>query len=165
MKKLVVLTLLTLSITLGCAKEDPVSPPMRGSIVEPTDELITAPTSLVIEKTLTLTADIWRDFMPSTMPGGKRMIAVFHVVTADSSEFPRGVTADSAWVIFGDKAWWTPVSEERPRAPDSATLEVVAREGPKWGPDVLVDAVLLLRDSTGQRHLLRAPGQLIYGTY
>jgi hypothetical protein len=33
----------------------------------------------------------------------------------------------------------------------------MARNGPEWGPGVLVDVVLELRDGGGQPHLIRLP--------
>lgn len=36
--------------------------------------------------------------------------------------------------------------------------------GPKWGPDDMVDVIVRVRDSAGAESLLRAPKQLIIGT-
>jgi hypothetical protein len=54
--------------------------------------------------------------------------------------------------------------EQRPRAETAPNYEVIVRDGPKWGPDVMVDVIVRLRDSAGTESLFRAPKQLIIGT-
>ena len=141
-------------------------------------DLRSAPTEVVLDgRSLSLSADLWRDFMPSLPPmiDGKPMIAVLKVATSDKKPFPSGVRLDRAWVLFGEQMW--EISEFRAQVKgtpqnkdswincaDSPVCEVVAREGPKWGPAVFVDVVVRLTDKEGRHYLLQAPKQCVKAT-
>jgi hypothetical protein len=128
-------------------------------------DLASAPTSLALGgRVLTLETGLWRDFQPLAPPDGKPLIALFRVKTDDGSPVPATLRADTVWVIHGGLIWSGVPREERPRAETMPVYEVVAREGPKWGPGVTVDAVVRLRDATGRAFLLRATNQLIQRT-
>lgn len=124
-------------------------------------EFATVPTTVQVDGyQLTLEAHLWRDFQPVAPPDGWPLVAVLRVKTADGRPFPASVTADRVSVVYGDQVWTAPARQEHPGwRPD--LLEVVARDGPKWGPHVKVDVVVRLRGSGGQEYLLRAPDQLI----
>jgi hypothetical protein len=115
-------------------------------------------------KTLRLTTEIWRDFMPISPPDGKPMVARLVVSTLDGSPFPSGVSVERTWLFFGNQTWETADLQPEFQQPGAASLAVVAREGPKWGPGVSVDVVVRLRDSQGV-YLLQARGQPITATY
>jgi hypothetical protein len=128
-------------------------------------QLDSAPTRIVADgKTLTLSTSLWRDFMPISPPDGKPLVAVLKIAAENGSEVPASVTADTSWVIHSTEVWSAAV-EQRPRAETAPAYEVIARNGPKWGPDVSVDVVVRLVDSTGRSFLLRAPGQAIGATF
>jgi hypothetical protein len=55
-----------------------------------------------------------------------------------------------------------PASAVQSREPPC--LDVVVREGPKWGPGVRVDVVLQLHDAESQGHLIRVPDAEILRT-
>ncbi|MBN2430908.1 MAG: hypothetical protein JXQ27_05505 [Acidobacteria bacterium] len=139
-------------------------------------ELRDAPVSITIrERTLSLSAILWRDFSPSMPPvaNGHPMMAIFTVRCADGHPFPAGVRVDQAWVLFGDKIWAIRDPEEQDETdptytdaaghyrnrPDSSVFRVVARNGPKWTPGIRVDVVVRLTDSRGCHHFLCAPQQ------
>ena len=105
-------------------------------------------------------ASLWRDFQPSSPPDGRPLVAILRIQTADGSAIPSALSADSAWVYNGDAVWATTVLEEQPRS--VSYFEVVARNGPKWGPGIEVDVVVRLRDSAGRSMLLQAPRQFIF---
>ena len=109
---------------------------------------------------LTLEVSLWRDFQPISPPDGRPLVAILWVKTTDGRPFPAGVTADQVSVVFGDQVWTAPARKEQPSNQPSV-LEVVARDGPRWGPNVTVDVVVRLRGPGGSDHLLRAPDQLI----
>ena len=113
---------------------------------------------------LTLTTSLWRDFMPISPPDGKPLIAVMQIRTDDGSPVPAGIAADPSWGIYGDEVWSSFV-EPRPRSETGPIYEVVARNGPKWGPGVSVDVVVRLRDAEGRVVLLRAEKQPITATH
>jgi hypothetical protein len=148
------------------------------------NDLRNAPTEVLLDgRSVSLSAYLWRDFMPTTSdlngsPDGKPMIAVFKVGTADKKPFPSGVRIDGAWVVFGERLWETSDFKEQVEGSssnqdssgkwitcsNSAVCEAVARGGPKWGPGVFVDVVVRLIDNQGRQHLLQAPKQYVSRT-
>jgi hypothetical protein len=126
----------------------------------PLSQLRSAPSSVEVEgRTLALTAELWRDFMPISPPDGKPMTASLRIATQSSDPLPEGVQADSVWVLFGEHVWETIAVEQGPRTAAASGFEIVASEGPKWGPEVQVDVVVRVVDGQGRVHLLRAPNQ------
>ena len=145
----------------SCASDGPTSP---GSVS--IAELTAAPTSVVVAgKTLTLASQLWRDFQPISPPDGKPLIGALQVRTSDGSAVSDSVQADAVWVVMGTQVWSGHPREERPRRETAPVYELVARDGPKWGPDVNVDVVIRLRDAANRDVLLRAPNQPIRGTF
>lgn len=71
---------------------------------------------------------------------------------------------DGAWVINGAEVWSASVGEEKLASPSPVYYEVVARDGPKWGPNVSVEVVVRIRESSGSSMLLRAAAQVIQRT-
>lgn len=114
---------------------------------------------------MTLQTSLWRDFMPISPPDGKPLGVVLQVTTEDTVEVPAAVRADLVWVLNGGENWSAVPREERPRSETSPVYELVARDGPKWGPGITVDVVIRLRDADGRTFLLRAPKQDIRGTF
>lgn len=136
-----------------------------GSVEIPIAELRSAPEFISINGTpLSLRTFMWRDFMPISPPGGKPLIALFQIATSDSSPIPHGLDADAAWVVNGSQVWNTFFEDENPSQPLPYQLERVARDGPKWGPQIEVDAVVRMHEADGTTHLLRATNQTIHRT-
>jgi hypothetical protein len=106
---------------------------------------------------------LWRDFQPISPPDGKPLIAVLRVRTTNGAAITPGLRADTAWVVNGPTAWVAAVILEHASS-DSTYFEVVAREGPKWGPGINVDVVLRLHDASGAPVFLRANAQPIHRT-
>lgn len=128
-------------------------------------ELRATPETVIVDgHELALRTHMWRDFMPISPPDGKPMTAIFWVFSADSSALPDGLTVDAAWVVKDDEVWDTSLGDGNPAERVPYQLERVARDGPKWGPGVAVDAVVRLREADGKTHLLRASGQDIERT-
>jgi hypothetical protein len=103
--------------------------------------------------------------MPIFPPDGKPLVAVLQIRTDDASPVPSSVNADMVWVMHGDALWSATPREDRTRAETSPVYEVIARDGPKWGPDISVEVVVRLRDPSGRSYLLRAPMQTIAKTF
>lgn len=111
-------------------------------------------------------------------PGGKPLAVALKVSTADNRPLPSGIRADGAWVILGKQIWeiadlrrhMLPQSEKKDfskkwiNCPALPVCEFTVRDGPNWGPGVLVDVVVRLTDKNGRRYLLRAPKQLVQRT-
>lgn len=109
---------------------------------------------------LRLSTFVWRDFMPITPPNGTPLMVQLIIAANDSGALPRGIHADSAWVVNGALVWATrPTNEPRPPGPPTT---IMLREGPKWGPGTTVDVIVRLRDAQGGAAvLLRAVRQPI----
>jgi hypothetical protein len=89
---------------------------------------------------------LWRDFMPESPPDGKPLITLIRIKTDDESPFLEALQADRIYIINQNEVWISSFStEERPEQPDYR-IEKVARDGPKWGPHILVDVVIRLKD-------------------
>ncbi|HYM81806.1 MAG TPA: hypothetical protein VEY91_10425, partial [Candidatus Limnocylindria bacterium] len=126
----------------------------------PLSQLRSAPTTVTVgARTLALSAELWRDFMPISPPDGKPMIATLRIATEDGTGLPPGLKADSTWVLHGEHVWETLAVEQEPRAAGASRIEILAREGPKWGPEIQVDVVVRIVDAEGRVSLLRAPNQ------
>jgi hypothetical protein len=111
--------------------------------------------------TLRLEASLWRDFQPISPPDGKPLIASLRLLTVDGASIPSTLRADSVWIYNGAAVWSASVTEEQSRSAGASFFEVVARNGPKWGPGIEVDVVVQLHDAAGQPFLLQAPRALI----
>lgn len=155
MRAALVRTLLIPTLALGCSGEESTAPPVA--------ELEAAPTTQVVANTtLELETTLWRDFMPISPPDGRPLIAVLRVRTTDESALPQGLSVEAAHVIHGEDVWSAAPREEHGSERDDV-LEVVLREGPKWGPGVTVDVVVEIQHA-GRLLLLRAPEQPIIRT-
>jgi hypothetical protein len=131
----------------ACAADGVLRPP---TLVPAPPEVRNAPEQLSIGgATVRVETYLWRDFQPIAPPDGRGLIAVLRIKDVSGSAVPT-LHADSVWIINGDVAWVAAVVQEQPQT-DTSHFEVVVREGPKWGPGIDVDVVLLLRDASGQR--------------
>ncbi|HEU4882418.1 MAG TPA: hypothetical protein VFT45_09245 [Longimicrobium sp.] len=126
--------------------------------------LADVPTRIQVDgRELVLDTYLFRDFMPASPPDGRPLIAGLKVRTVDGSPLPAGIGAETVSVLYLDEVWTAPARLEHPSQIPSV-LELVARDGPKWGPAVNVDVVLQLRDRSGQAYRLRAADQPIHRT-
>ena len=109
-------------------------------------------------------AELWRDFMPISPPGGKPLAGVVWVWAADRASAGPVPAADRCWVVHGESAWVTvPIPEPPPAESDSFLARYAIREGPLWGPGARVDVVLRLQGERGPI-LIRTAGQEITRT-
>ena len=124
-------------------------------------QLREAPTTLTIDGSpVVLKTVMWRDFMP-TMPqakNGQPLTAILSV--------PSVVRIEEAWFIHGREVWKPKQLEEQDlkdptlrNQPDSPVFRVVARGGPKWGPEIRIDVVARVKDRRGRTWLVRAEKQ------
>ena len=116
-----------------------------------------APTSLALGTApVTLSARLWRDFMPG--PGasseGSGLMVLASVTSADAVPLPADLTIGSVWVLNGGQAWNTEQVENRRDSP--AVQTGIARNGPRWGPDLRVTVVVGVRVGGGPERYLRA---------
>jgi hypothetical protein len=133
------------------------------------EKLLSAPEQIQIDsRSYRLEASLWRDFMPSCPPDGKPLTALILVTAIDQLPFPANVDADKLWIINGQQVWETEFSDEEiVQDPNRRhQLEKVARDGPKWGPDIYVEVVVKVKNyNNSNSYLLRASNQYIGATY
>jgi hypothetical protein len=119
----------------------------------PVAELQAAPTQLTVgTETIVLRPDLWRDFMPIAPPDGQPLVAVIRLRTGAGSAYGGSAEIDRVWVVNGSAVWTAQDIESRQGPADE--YEVVARNGPKWGPGIDVDVVVRIR-AAGVQSLLR----------
>ncbi len=130
----------------------------------PISLLNSAPNNLTIDGIeLTLKTDLWRDFMPSSPPDGKPLIARIEIRTHEESALPNQLNADAVWVVYEDQVWGARLTETQFEH-DSTRLVKVARNGPKFGPGE--NATVVVRIVYGdETFLLINSGQEIIQTW
>ena len=142
----------------GCGShgDDPAVPMI------PASELRAAPTQVSVGgQVYGLEASLWRDFMPPSPPDGGPLTALVRVVERNADPVAPDLKLEFLWVINGEEIWATRFSDEPRPAPPPNELHAIAREGPKWGPDVAVDVVVGLRRGGDSLEFLRAPDRVI----
>lgn len=128
-------------------------------------ELITAPETITIGgKSLLIEAHLWRDFMPLSPPGGRPLIASITLKTADGTNLPKGIEVVSVWVFNGEAVWFSPQNKFTTQRDDPTAINLVIRDGPKWGPGINVDVIVELKDAENRSFLLRVSRQPILRT-
>lgn len=130
-----------------------------------TSKLKTAPDKVTINgRSYGIDTYLWRNFMPSTTPNNKGMMASVRLKAQDGKPLPSTLTADKLWLIKsnGETIWETTFSEQ-PRISNSG-VEMVARGGPNLEAGSVVDVVVRLRNGN-KTYLVRSPDQKIQRTY
>lgn len=154
-----ILTLIVGMLLLGCV-DDGISVPPNISIQE---LLATSDTISVDQKSIFLSTYLWRDFQPMSPADGKPLIALVFVTADDTLPFPPTISADAIWIVYkGEvwKSWFTNESTLDPLQKPNRFVKI-ARDGPKWGPDVQVDVIVRVNNKKGASQLLRASNQFI----
>jgi hypothetical protein len=128
---------------------------------QPTVKALTdAPETITIEgRQLVIETYLGRDFQPISPPDGKLLIASLKLKTTDNTNLPAGVEVVNVWVINGELIWLPTAKEIRRGDNQSSTMQIIVRDGPKWGPGIKVDVVVELKDAKGRSYLLRDPKQ------
>ncbi|MEX2463163.1 MAG: hypothetical protein WD513_02645 [Balneolaceae bacterium] len=130
----------------------------------PIEVLNSAPESLEIDgMNLEFKSDLWRDFMPISPPDGKPLIARIELRSKDGRGLPEQLDTDAIWVVHKHEVWGSAFSDEQ-FDHDPSRLVKVARDGPKFGPDVRVTVVIQVRYGD-ESYLLRKTGQEIIKTW
>ena len=159
-------TALTLAAAIACGGKSEAPAPIGDGAAELRQVPMTS--AKLAGFTYRLDTYLWRDFMPGpdASANGRPLIALARVtVNDDTAAFPAAVTVDRMWVVNGDDVWESLPREEQPRGSAKVeTIEVVSRDGPRWGPGITVDVVVRLRGPGGTTTLLRAAAQPINRT-
>lgn len=163
MKLIFVSIILSLSI-ISC-KDD--SNPVEVPKDIPLETLLAAPETLsVAGQNIHLSTYMWRDFMPISPPDGKPLIAVVYIGTTDSTDISTEIDAGVIYVIKGNEIWRAYLqNEDYPsyQIPPRRLIKV-ARDGPKWQTQILVDVVVNVT-YRNNNYLLKAKDQFISETW
>ncbi|MFX1594421.1 MAG: hypothetical protein ACFFB6_09120 [Promethearchaeota archaeon] len=125
--------------------------------------IYTASEEVYIENvTFTLETYMWRDFMPISPPDGKPLIVIAKVHAVDVVEFPLTISIERIWIINGTEISSTLGTNEY--RINGSTYEMVFRDGPKWGPGIVIDVVVKLKSVDFNFYYLLALNQPIYRT-
>ena len=131
----------------------------------PVTKLQAAPTQISIAgRSYKIEAFVWRDFMPISPPDGKPMIANIKLVAEDGNSVPSNLIPDKLWVIKTDDQQVWEINFTDPPRLSGGTVEIVARNGPKWEPGTDIDVVVQLSDGGNKTYLLRSPSQKVQRT-
>jgi len=154
-----------LSLSFISCKDD--SNPVEVPKEIPLETLHAAPETLsVAGQNIYLSTYMWRDFMPISPPDGKPLIAVVYIGTTDSTDISTEIDADVIYVIKGNEIWRAYLhKEEFPsyQNPPRGLIKV-ARDGPKWQTQILVDVVVNV-NYRNNNYLLKAKDQFISETW
>jgi hypothetical protein len=150
-------SVLLLAAAAGCVQSTfPGGPPFVTVPNLSRAELEAAPESLLSVPTpIRASVYMWRDFMPSSPPGGRPLIAVVRLTAPTEAVFPAGIEARYLWVLSPDAIWRAALVLENPNITPPNAVETVARNGPKWGPGVTVDVVVGVRTPSDSLRLVR----------
>ena len=148
------LAVMTLALS-GCSSSGTLAPrsPAQG---------VACSTVSVNGTVLTIDAHLNRDFMPPLPVGGKPLVMVIDVSSAQSTKLPPDLSVASATVSNHDSKWVSTPSVIT--GTDPTHLTVVASNGPTWDPGatVEVDIVLLVQ---GRKVPVMLPNQRVTSTY
>jgi len=90
---------------------------------------------------------LWRDFMPGpSNENGSSLNAINRLISIDSTSIPGSIDLIRQYVIHNDSIWAADYEEET-RSSSSTHIEKISRNGPKWGPQILVDVISKIHDS------------------
>ncbi|HWM02452.1 MAG TPA: TetR/AcrR family transcriptional regulator [Actinophytocola sp.] len=113
---------------------------------------------------VTISATVWRDFMPVVTATSTALIVAVSVTAAGTGVLPPFLRADRLAVRHDDEVWVAPLSEENPRGRTSRKFQVNARQGPDWPTGTAVDVIVQLRGEHAERQLVRLADQVIERT-
>ena len=115
------------------------------------------------EREFSLSASLWRDFMPPVPPGGNPLRVRVSVAADGAPPFPSAVKVEQVWVLSGEEHWSPPLSPAPNSTVGAPSLEYNMGDGPKWEPGRKADVVVRLAFGK-QTALLRAAGLTIQRT-
>lgn len=162
--RIIVISFILSLLFISC-KDD--SNPVEVPKEIPLETLLAAPETLsVAGQNIFLTTELWRDFMPISPPDGKPLIAIAYIGTTDSTDISTEIDSDAIYVIKGNEIWRAYLhNEDYPSFQNPpCRLIKVARDGPKWQTQILVDVVVNVT-YRNNNYLLKAKDQFIGETW
>ena len=131
----------------------------------PIGELLVAPETLSVgNQNIFLSTSIYLNLQPSVSK--TPMIIPTYIETSDSSDFPLNVTVDAIYIVNRNQIWKSYFTNETPPETELRPYRIfkIARDGPYWGPEIYVDAIVTCKIDK-KIFLLRASNQLIGAAY
>jgi hypothetical protein len=145
-----------LGLALSACASRVSGPPATGLPADPA----VAPLSARLEGvTLTLETSLDRNFMPISPTDGGPLSAHLRVHSTNGRSVPVGLSVATVGVYFQGQLWSS--APEILATPDPSAVEAVTSGGPKWGPGVGADVVVILSLGGEPRALLRSANQTI----
>lgn len=156
------LSLLSLLILFSACGEEELAP---GVITDPAlaTALRGSPESVTVgESTVTLTAYLWRDFMPGTGEGARLLNGVVRLWGTDNKPVGSEIKLRRSFLVKGDDVWSANFSDVR--TGQAPALEGVVRKGPAWEVGTTVDVIVEF-EKNGELFKVLARGQKVNATY
>ena len=127
-------------------------------------QLKSSPENIVINgDRYTLYAYLWRDFMPVAEPNGSSLMCVINITKPNGRSVLHSTTSLSKiYVVYGHQIWINDDFDTHLFSDDN--WEVVIRNGPKWGPNVVVDVICEFTNE-GKSYQLISKSQTINATH
>jgi len=151
---------LLISTLFACEKKDEAQPSIQENQIS---ALLASPEMLNVNNYLfVIDSDIWRDFMPPADSSGRALIATVVISERNHRTFNNSIQLEKVYLINKNELW----SKSFDSTDSSSPYQVsgIARNGPKWGPNIKVDLVCEF-SYQGERYRLLATDQEIYATY
>jgi hypothetical protein len=155
-----ILVALFFSSLISCAKEDKLEVDLQANQIE---ALLASPEMLNIDNyLLKVESDIWRDFMPPSDSNGQALIARVLLSERNQRAMDNSIQLEKIYLINGTELW----SKNFDSFDNSSPYEIsgIARNGPRWGPNITVDLVCEF-SFQGESYRLLAKDQEIFATY
>ena len=105
-------------------------------------------------KDLLLTANLWRDFMPSIGKPDNSMRAAVKVTCSNKIPLPENLEIVRLMVVKGDSVWVAKI--ENSDISDQQIIEAGTKGGPEWKVDDKADVVVELNDGNHIYYLRKA---------
>ena len=106
-------------------------------------EISSVPDTIEVEGTLMyLSSELWRNFMPMTLPDCTRLTAFINIIDCDSVAIPSRLDAECIWVLNGDEVWGSRFNDEELQSSPEYQISKIARCGPKWETNIYVDVIV-----------------------
>lgn len=123
----------------------------------PPQVLLSSSEGLMVDgKQITLTANLKRDFAPSSPENGRPLIAMVEIVTSDGTDLPDRLETDAVWVMVDDEIWASSYAGEQFKD-DKTRIVKIARDGPKFGVGKKAEVIVRIHQN-GTTYLLKASG-------
>lgn len=120
-------TILLALFSAGCT--DAGDPYVASPPDVPLAVLHAAPDTIVVGgRQLSLSAYLWRDFMPISPADGKPLVAVLTICAADTAKLPASISCDTVWVVHDQEIWKAWLHGETPGNVKPNQISRTARE-------------------------------------